>query len=394
MAETKVYGGGAIGVVNPGDRLITLPTTANSGYVQMSGATTSTSWGGGKDTGTRSFLLGGHKPRIRKAGTVAQIFYNLSGTANLTSLQWKVFRWDGAAYDEVGASEVVAAGSLSTGGATHTLATPITDVLPGDFLAVVIIASGNFISFRGGSAEDAEDYILHYDESDVSGDGQTFASSLAGYSFACYVKMAPPILIGIGDSFMGGSSGFVSFLDSVPAAEAWTDQDLESQILYWLYNFNSSLIYANHAKGGSDSDDWASTGSDYVTSRCIDYTPRAAAISLGFNDIMGSISWATYEANLRDIVQNLQANCIVPIMITILHDQDGTAALQSTIRKWNTDLKEWCDKRGILLVDAWQILSSTSDEDVRDTTVFGSDGHPNKAGYKAIATGLTSRIRI
>lgn len=354
---------------------------------------TGTAWAAGTASGTRTFLCHGHKARIQQAGTITKVRINITDKADIASIQFRVFRYDGSTYDEVDASEVIADTRLANGWNTLTLTSPIVSVLPGDFVAVVLVVDGNTAAeFAGVQGLDAEDWAVLYSDSDITGANQTFAETLTGYSLPIECQMAAPLTLCIGDAFASGvtDSGTTycrSFIESLPAGKTWTDVSAHDNVCGYLEDANAEYAaWQNHGIGASTAAQWATTGEDYITTWAINYAPQSVVISLGFGDAMADTSVSGFMAAVKNITVALKRAGIRPIWWTVLQDQDGTGAKKLLIRQYNAAMKRYCRLQRVACVDAWTLLGSDEDPDVRDESTYGTGEHPNSTAYAAIAT--------
>jgi len=389
--------------VNPGDRLISMPASSKGNTVAVSSYDTGDVGQLFSRNGVRTFLFGGHTQRLRASGSITSITIWTNTLTNITSVVLRVMRRNTVDdnWDQVPVDSANILGSLTGGGAWDTI--PVGTLWPGgspacragDCIAVAITATDADAWMNCAQNLDAEDRDVLYHNGDIAGADQTFGLQMGtgGYSAYCYVNMDSPILMFGGDSFMAGAADCTSPIEALGDGLDWKDVEFDVPTSYHLSQIDSTLFgsYMNHAVRGSTSTTWANAANfaTYVS----DYTPRACVFSLGYNDVMDSASWATFIGNIATIVQRCALNEIVPIFITILQAQSGTAAQQATIAEWNRGLTRWCAERGILCLDAYSILALQGAPEGRNTALFGSETHPNSAGYKAIATALATRIQ-
>lgn len=121
--------------------------------------------------------------------------------------------------------------------------------------------------------------------------------------------------------------------------------------------------------------------------------PGACFIHGVGNDLIGGASdgasfvFANAVASWRSIVASLIANGIAPIAMTVAPFY-GATTTHPTIRnntfKWNSWIRQECDRRGIMLVDYYSAVT-----DIQGGYKTGLDSgdavHPNGAGYKVIS---------
>jgi len=358
----------------------------------------------------RTYINGGHMARIRKTGLIDTIEFEISTLTNLLdeTLQFVVYRWDSgnSGWDSIVVSDKIPNASLaapawnSLGSADLGTTFTSTVVNRGDVLGVY--AKGDGVDWQGalfgtGSTGDVDNWQVQYDTSDETAtqDWQPGTTSESEWNFNLYAKMLPPKVIGVGDSLMlGATSGGDNargFLGEVSADNTWTSVNLTDNIIHSLSGYNEELFGGmNHGIGSTDTDDWASTGNDYITTHCINFAPKYAIIELGINDVSGAVAWSTARANYINIFQNLLANQITPIMIKILQWPNGTGQQQADIIEYNENLTTLCSQFGIKLIDGYNIVADASDSTNRNATLFGTNAsvHPTSDAYKALASAI------
>jgi len=366
-----------------------------SGY--PTGDTTDT-WGQNAPVLTRTYMNGGHQSRIRWSGSVlgARVYLTTSdGWANLVSIQFRVFRWNGATYDTVGSSDVIPNASLSENALnTLTFSTPITGVLRGDLLGIEVITTDDWHGIGYSDDKDtfgANNWTVSYSDGSISSAGITWGTTIADRAMMMNARMSPPVWMTAGDSFAAGHDLTLSFLESCPTT--WTDQNIEQNLLGYAEDIDPVRFnYANFGIGSTTSTDWAtgSTDLDLVLAAL----PRYVLFSLGSNDITGTLSKAerdTFTLNLKGIAQRCLLTGITPVFMTLPH----TDSNKPCKRAMNNIIQQICEENQLFCLDSWSVLKGNATEDLRNTSLFGSGTHPNADGYKTLGTLLASQnIRV
>jgi len=123
-------------------------------------------------------------------------------------------------------------------------------------------------------------------------------------------------------------------------------------------------------------------------------TDLADAVVAALNAAPG-VSWATYRDSMISIWQSCRRYGIVPIMTTITQYQtESASAYKGAIRAWNERLKELCADQQVCLVDLWEVLKDTTDNDqIRAAFRYGAeDRHLSAEGYRACATAISQSV--
>jgi len=149
---------------------------------------------------------------------------------NLTKLIFRVFRYNGATYDQVGSDSndvLVAALSVDQWN-TITFSSTIANVVRGDLLACEIVHTDACQCVKSTSAMDEKDYGLLWEAASKVGAGQSFGNSSATGTVSMAPLMAAPVAVGIGTSIMSGSIGAASFITSSASLFTyWDDNAIE-----------------------------------------------------------------------------------------------------------------------------------------------------------------------
>jgi len=377
--------------------------TASRGYSNLvstacsSGSTPSFSICSTVNT-TRSFLFGGNRQRIRQDGTItgARLYITDTYQANLTSLVFRAWRYNGATWDQVGSDSDTQSGPFVAGWNTFTFANPIIGVRAGDSLGLTAVGTDSVYVKTYESAA-AQDYAMLWTNNvSVSGSGVTWGTTTANYSIWCEAYMQSPIFIGIGDSLMAGSPGMHSMLASYSTGD-WKTFTPRSTIPGYLAEANSTLFtIAHHGIGSTTAHHWSPLGDDYLATYCTPYYPRAAIICLGINDVSYGYTLAQYSADIRAIAQTLLGNGTLPAFLTIPPWYVATAAQSVLLKSYNGWLREYCASINVPLIDAWALLGSAANPNIPNTAspdFYGDDGvHLSPTAYRAIANLAASQF--
>jgi lysophospholipase L1-like esterase len=385
----------------------TTPTVAVNGFVDgvSNGLTFDTVTG-------RTYINAGHMSRIRKAGTIDTLEFELSTLTNLldNSLQFIIYRWNGSTFDAIVASDAIANSELvadwNSLGSTELGATfTSTAVLRGDMIGIFAVGTGsayNGFLFGTGSTGNGENWRIFWDSSDeTTTQGWTPGNEGTDqeWNFNLFAKMTPPMIVGVGDSLMqgtvSGGSNPEGFLDTIDSGDLWKDVNLTDSIIHSLSGFNETLLGGmNHGKGSTDTDDWATTGSDFITTDCVAYNPRYCIINLGVNDISSSFTWATTRANFINIFQTLFSNRIIPIVLSIAQWPNGTEPQQQSVIDFNETLRVLCAEFRIRFIDTYTMLADAADDTNRTESIFGTNTniHPTSPAYIAMSDLILAEL--
>jgi lysophospholipase L1-like esterase len=368
--------------------------------------------------GSRSIVSGGHMSRIRRPGTVTsvKVYFNSDWSAKLAGFWVGVVRWSAAnTFVNVAWSEDVKAQVTGTGWVTITPATPLACAV-GDCIAISYTLSGaNTIGVGEGIAGkiDANRTIDYQRYRTADAVNRTAGASVDyaatspavddGASNYIVAQAPSPIAIVCGDSFSAGRTNdttvVYSHIEGVHnTGAAWTAVTLGAGIADYLRGLDSALfgdcmchgvgstgITANNAAS------WLYGSPSLLQRYVLDYQPRMAIISIGFNDT-GATN-AQFQTSFTNLTAQLLGAGILPVYIGVLHHVTGNAAGKAKVRDFNRIQRSVCAKYGVPMVDAWTLLGSIDDMDVRtDTYGTAAEIHPNAKAYSAIARAIAQRF--
>lgn len=343
--------------------------------------------------GSRTVLANGHKMRIRRNGTVTGAFIKIGSKTNLTSIKFKVFRYNGATWDQVGSdSNTILAAALSVGNNTITFSSTIAGALVGDCLALEIEASGACsLGFSTTSITPANDYILSLNDADSSGAAVSWGASYTGQSPQFYALMDSPIVVIAGDSFAAGHDAWTSSWNSTASTTpALSPTATPTGVGISLYGLDSTLFASveNVGAGSTTSTDWVNT---YLAARVVALSPRVCIVCIGANDVSTGVPATTTLSNILSLIQTMRANSISPVFVTPLHYQGFTTSQQSQVRALSFAIMELCEAQGVTCLNGFELHASGSNPLVRNTA-FGTGNHPSAVGYSAIANVLATML--
>ena len=131
-----------------------------------------------------------------------------------------------------------------------------------------------------------------------------------------------------------------------PHADVVMVGDSQTHAAEWGEIFPDVRI-ANRGVGGDRSDD-VLRRMDTVLS----VNPKAAFISLGFNDISIKVPTAKIVENYKGIIATLKANGVTTyVQSTIECSRSACGALLDRVRELNTALTQFCKKEGVSFID-------------------------------------------
>ena len=342
------------------------------------------------DTG-RTFLMGGNRMRISHPGKVEWITYYVWEKTGVTAIIPRVFRYNGATWDQVGSDGDTITGPWSTNDTwyTHTLASPIEGVRAGDCLALYAIATPSQFDFFGAvNGLDADDFDLLYAESNITGSGQTFGLSVASTALMGTCKIQSPVIALAGDSFAAGKDVSNSFLAPQEIAGNWKAVAAANGIAGELYTLDSIFATINCGLGSTTALNWETYFATYVLPKY----PKVCIWSLGANDYAlrgGQAARGIFLTSLRNVFGLCRDNGILPVMLTILHTSDATLDYKFG---WNVQIKKLCADLNVPVIDGFKILADPQNEKQRLAARYGSGTHPNAAGYKALAAAIVPTL--
>ena len=150
------------------------------------------------------------------------------------------------------------------------------------------------------------------------------------------------------------------------------------------YDFFPNQIVANRGIGND-----TTTGVLNRMDTIVNTKAEKAFIMIGVNDIIGNMDVETIVDNYKKILDELQANSVVPIVQSTLLTYNRPEKQNQNINKLNAELKAICLERNIIYVDLNKHLSKNgmlSDE-------YSYDGlHLNGNGYSIWAKEISKYI--
>lgn len=116
--------------------------------------------------------------------------------------------------------------------------------------------------------------------------------------------------------------------------------------------------------------------------------PRFCLISAGSNDAAGSVSGATYQANMVAIIDALQAAGIRPVLMTT----PPRTGVYGLLTEYNLRLRRLANLYGLPIIDAYAVLANPATEQYQAAYNSGDGIHPSPAGCKAVASAALSSL--
>ncbi len=274
-------------------------------------------------------LLTTYKPeRINQKGSLVQVQLNVITITGITECDIVIWRFDGTNYDEIAREDITDELSVANP-CTVTLDTPI-DVEEGDFISTYLVADVDK-AFSQTADRDAAGciYIIGTKVTGVnqSWSGVGYVTPNSSHPIAGFMKA--PLIVGIGDSLIESYPLHTSMIDS-----NYTTVDITKSWLYKLRTSDAKFTYQNCGIGGNRMNN--------ITGRferdCLDKLPRFAILNGGINDLAIGTAKATVLAAWESILDDCEANDIIPVMWLLMPWTDGTNDQMQDRDDWNTDL--------------------------------------------------------
>lgn len=322
--------------------------------------------------------------RIRQTGTVEQMRLFMPVLTNLTSVNVKFWRYDGALYDLVGTSENLLASCVANSCEWITLVTPITGLQEGDFYSVTATATSSANVWYSASGTGTNTYYTAVGNPTAENYDWEAQSSGTGV-IGVRVYMDDPYFVTIGDSIIAGHPAHYSYLEST------NTEDLDSTIAHHLSVLLNEQSFQNMGIGGATTANIAARFKKDV----VWLNPTYVVLEGGVNDIAGSVTEEVFIANWTAMLDACESAAIVPIILTILPWTNGTNGQLQTRDTWNAALVSLAaDYSGAIVVDAssyvGQFRVGGDTENLWDIKgAYDADGtHYNSDGHAAIAQAI------
>jgi len=337
------------------------------------------------DSANRSFLNRNNLTKVRQNGNITAIKLFMANTDVVAECFFDVWRKDGATYDRVAHSDILAL--ISNGTITITLPAPVA-VIEGDFIGISG-RNSDAGSVLGAVALTAGSYYVDL-HSYPGPDDYNWAGAI---SFNFYIPiqsyMQAPLIVGIGDSLMAGHNiNFSNIENSITV-------DLDGHIMARMYILNSKYVFQNMGIGSNS----ATLMAARFTADAINLKPRIVVIG-GFAAglILGETK-ATMLAKAIEMIDACIAADIVPVVCKITPSTDRTNGEMQTRDDTMADLQAivatypsavWVDfdsaigqfRAGGDAGNLWDIQAAYDDDGV----------HLNQAGYTAMAAVINTAI--
>ncbi len=283
---------------------------------------------------------------IRQDGYVYGAKFNIPASS-AGQIKFKVFRKNGAVFDFVGESELVAFGA-SAGLQSVTFANPIPCRV-GDYFGYAtprVGADQPKVSWKGTTGGN-----LQYSYADVVTSG-TFTNSFGTFLPCIEALVRRPYLAITGDSLAIGYPENTGFYD---VGVQNTAHDPGQQLRRLLGN----LQVQNHGSGGK-AWDWVQ-GTGMVSALAV--TPRVLIVHCGANDASGGRLWSAVQANMDAVRAACVAAGVTLVVDEVAPMTNQSDAVSAAMRALNDNYATWCAANGVRLVrlhDAFgQVRAST-----------------------------------
>lgn len=343
--------------------------------------------------GIREYTTIHNQYRIRQSGTITQVAIGVRDTTDLRELYVRIWRKSGMnSYDSIGQSENLRDSVPNDARKVIVLASPITGVQEGDFVALKLRATSTNPNFGDVVLTDSHVWsaVGGHAATRYAWESQTDVADRA-LPVECF--MSPPRFAFIGHShtasnagFCNASSAYCSFLASFPHEfEVYGEAALPA----------TTITYQNMGIGGDNTTQILARVKTDLTA----LLPTYGVILVGVTDINQGTSTTTIEANYQAILDSCRAYGIKPITVNMCPWTKGTnAQMQQSDSIWTwlqTQQSTYCTilanprsyvgqfRAGGDANNLWDIQATY---DARDSLHF------NSAGYQQIAKAVWDAV--
>jgi len=335
----------------------------------------------------RSFLQLNNKVEIRQNDYLTKIKFYTQNITNVTQFYIQIWRLIDGVYTLIYEEDILTQIAGSTINIV-TLTTPVS-VQNGDMFGFWIDSTAQDVMFYSISA-----YVdsLYYENSGKRTTGYDWDSCPNKIDFLIPIKSygQAPLIVGVGDSIMAGHSGHYSGIENSKIT------NVANSICGQLYSINSNYICQNMGIGGQQSTHVEARFTEDV----VDLKPRMTIMLMGVNDLFNGVAKATFIAKYTSMLDECEANNIIPVVCKILPWTDGT----------NNQMQErddWCIDLEVLVSTYTGAKFIDFDEDIGQFRAGGDPGnlwdikpaydvggvHLNEAGYTKMAEIIDEAIR-
>jgi lysophospholipase L1-like esterase len=340
------------------------------------------------------------------------------GSANLTNITYNVYRYNAidANWDRVGTDSVIPPADINADGSWQQFELADyggnIDVQPGDCAYMELNGTGSGTTIPiythpytsphpdAGDPAAENDYSVIYTLN--QGLPSTDATPANDYDGAIAIKAygTSPVWAMMGDSTsIGvGGNGPIPYVYNGLNTGTWSTLDVESDLPSTLYAEAPATFatFAHIGISGSKMQAWAPGTYDHVNTYLIPLKPRYALIQLGANDASSGLDLATFREATIDVLQNLLANQITPVVCTPPPFDGGTAEQKALIQSYVAMLRDICNAWSLPYINTNAVLAAYDDPtSMRSASpdLHGSTVHPSDLGYIAMAQLIASNIR-
>lgn len=286
--------------------------------------------------GSKEFLTVGQRYRVRQDGTIQRVRLYAASTKGLTGFYVKIWRYNGATYDLIGASENIVAKLVAGGISTVDLASPIAGVQEGDYYGFRIEAQDDTPHFvaRTGVAGVASFWVVN-----SSPGGTAFAwesqNQSPGAVFPIELYMVPPAAVFIGDSIISGYPAHRSFLEPVRVT------NIASTIERNFADLSGGVYapYQNMGSGGGGSQTTLSLASRFDAD-VIRLKSRLVVIAGGRDNLSLGGTQSAFLSDWASMLNAAQADAAIEkvVVLKIPPWTGGSTAQMNTRDDWNASL--------------------------------------------------------
>jgi lysophospholipase L1-like esterase len=208
---------------------------------------------------------------------------------------------------------------------------------------------------------------------------------------------ASPVFVLVGDSIIAGATRAAPL--STNPGTGILPYDVASDI-GWHIRQATGWSYQNLGISGQTTAQIAAR----VTSDMVNLHPQFAILEGGVNDVAGSVSLATTEANWTTMLTAAKNAGVVPVCLLVLPWTNGTNTQNQSVDTMNTWLNGQCEAYGGYTVDARPYVGQfrtggNTDNlwNIRPEYMSVGDSlqvHYSTLGYQAIARAILDRLGI
>lgn len=263
--------------------------------------------------------------RIFQTGTISKLKINVKTlTANIDKVLINTWRFNGTTYDRISSQNIR---SLLAVGDNYIVLPTAINAIEGDWISIALHSvETNLIQFGYASTHTA---LCAYNNGSVTNPFAWDAAPTVNVIQHIHLFGVAPLIIGIGDSIMGGYPATSSLVDS-----GVTAFDPSKSWLYKLKGLNSKFTYQNKGIASLHTE---SIAGDF-TRDVIPQKPVFVAIDGGLNDITLGRTKAQFLEQWTIMLNYCVTNSIIPIVWKIMPCTYLNNTQHATRLDWNADL--------------------------------------------------------